>query len=102
MKTIRDRIELRLGKYLMTTVDSEDNDRQLEELLDDLEWLFKNSTQLLLDRIEKEVIEVSGGEIDMKIAVRHRTDAGAGYTIGVNALLKEQRTKLADIKKELL
>jgi hypothetical protein len=52
-------------------------------------------TQSLLTLFQEEMEEVIGEDEDINIAVKTKSDAGAGWTIGRNALRQELRALLS-------
>ena len=63
------------------------------------ERLIKHFIQSEIERIAERVIKIIPKKIPMKHAIRSGSDAGAGHTIGHNALVDEIKEKIINIFK---
>lgn len=67
------------------------NYKEIEYLVDN--YLFPKFKRLL----EATCLGLLPTKIDMKIAIRTHSDAGAGHTIGYNQAIEDMRSKLKNI-----
>ena len=93
-QTWRERFHKKFYKIWGNLLDISGNSSSLEDLKDYIQEALTH----LLDQVEVAI----GEDIPMKHAIKTHSDAGAGYTIGVNSFKKDLRETLAHLRKGIV